>query len=148
MVTVKARDRRAEAEEEEAAIEKLWRESGNLHILADRVGMSIQRGKPPPKWVHRVLLNLADTSRPAAEVKRLQRNAVRFARYVAVREAHDREGLSWEDAREYAAKKLRGHPAEASADYMWKEYKAMRAALRKAGVGDDDPGYRSVSDEG
>src|SRR5262249_52061711 len=129
-------------EEQEAAIENAWRVSGDLRIIACRLGMCRTRNEPPPAWVHNALRELADTSRPTAETERYQRDAVRLVRYVAVRDAHDREGLSWEKAKERAAEKLRGAPAEAEADMMWTDYKSVRKALRAAGLADDDPGYR------
>jgi hypothetical protein len=132
------RDRRAL---DEAAIEKAWRESGSLHVIADRLAFCRMRNEPPPEWVHRALLDFANTKVDGESYAKQARSLVR---YVAVREAHDREGLSWEKAAEWAADRLRGESAGASPETMWKEYKKKRKALRAAGVCDDDPGYRRI----
>jgi hypothetical protein len=126
---------------EEAAIENAWRVSGDLHVIANRVASCRLRNEPPPAWVHKALLDLADAS---VDIKPYAQEARRLVRYIAVRDAHDHEGLSWEKAKERASEKLRGTPAEAGPDMMWKDYKRVRAALRAAGVHDDDPGYRRV----
>jgi hypothetical protein len=130
-------------DEEEEIIENAWKTSGDLHVIAGRLARCRMRNEPPPEWVHKALLDLADASTDLEPYRRLAR---RQARYVAVREAHDREGLSWEKAPVRAAEMLRGQPAEAKPSYMWKEYCTMRKALRDAGAvrDDDDPGYRWV----
>jgi hypothetical protein len=128
-------------EEQEAAIESAWRVSGDLHVIADRLAMCRLRGEPPPAWVHKALLDLADAS---VDIKPYAQRARRLVRYIAVREAHDRDGLSWSKATETAAEKLHGWPARGSAETMWKEYKEFRKALTAAGVDDDDPGYRWI----
>jgi hypothetical protein len=131
---------------DEEAIEHTWKVSGNLHILADRLGLGLARGEVSPAlaWVHKALLERAEASRPKAETKRIGQDAVKRARYVAVREAHDREGLLWENAYARAAELLHGQPAGASAETMRRDYKEMRKSLREAGVRNDDPGYRWV----
>ena len=135
-------------DEEEAAIENAWRETGCLHLIADRLALCRLRNEPPPAWLHQAVLGLADNSHPSAEVKRTRRNAVLWARYVAVWEGHHCEGLTWEEAKVWAAERLRG-PAKASAETVWRSYKEVRRVLRAAGRirdDDDDPGYRLVSD--
>jgi hypothetical protein len=134
---VDARDPR---ETDEAAFENAWRVSGDLHVIADRLAMCRMRNEPPPEWVHKALLELADTS---VDIKPYAKAARSLVRYVAVREAHD-QGGTWEDAKVTAAETLRGQPAEASPDRMWAEYRKVRKALRAAGVRDDDSGYRSI----
>lgn len=135
-----AHDRRAK---DEAAIENAWRETGNLRVIADRVGLGLLHNEISPSlaWVHKALLDLADAS---VDIRPYAKEAHRLVRYVAVREAHDREGLSWEDAKKRASEKLRDAPAAAGPEMMWKDYKHVRAALRAAGIGEDDPGYRWV----
>jgi hypothetical protein len=134
-------------EDDEAAIERTWNVSGNLHILADRLGLGLQRGEVSPAlaWVHKALLMLADGS---VDKKPYAQEARDLVRYVAVREAHEqgvREGkkVSWEEARMRAAETLRGHPAEAQPEYLWKVYKRWRKALRvvRPDLHKDDPGY-------
>jgi hypothetical protein len=134
-------DRRAA---DEAAIERAWKLSGDLHIIADRLALCRIEGEPPPEWVHRALLAMADASRTPAELRRYREGAVRFVRYAAVWEAHHREGLSWEKAKDRAVEMLRGAPAAADRETMWGDYKKVKAAMRAAGVADDDPGYRWV----
>jgi hypothetical protein len=128
---------------EEATIENAWRVSGDLRVIAMHMAFCRSRNEPPPAWVVKALFDLADTS---LDIKPYAKAARRLVRYVAVREAHDRDGLSWPQAVKQAVEKLRGQPAKASADWMWKEYKAARKALRAAGSvrDDDDPGYRWV----
>ena len=134
-----------ESETGEAAMEQAWLKSGDLHILADRIGLGLLRGEIPPAlaWVHKALLDLANSK---VDIKPYSKAARRLVRYIAVREAHDREGLTWEEAPARAAEMLRGEPAAASPDWMWKEYKAMRKAMRDVGAvrDDDDPGYSWV----
>jgi hypothetical protein len=132
-----------EIDDDEVAMEEAWRVSGDLHVIADRLAMCRLRNEPPPAWVHEALLALADA---AVDIKPYARQARSLVRYVAVREAHDREGLSWEKAKERAAEMLQGQPAEAGPDMMWREYRKVRAALRAVGAvhGDDDPGYRWI----
>jgi hypothetical protein len=129
--------------EAEAAMEHAWKTSGSLHVLANRLGLGLLHGEVSPAlaWVHKALLELAAVS---VDIKPYAQAARQLVRYVAVREAHDREGLSWEDAKDHAVEVLRGQPAEAERDTMWTAYKEVRKALRDAGVHDDDPGYRWV----
>src|SRR5262249_17807016 len=129
------------APEQEAAFEKAWRESGDLHILADRLAWCRVLREPPPAWVHKGVLDFADA---LVDVKPYAKHARRLGRDLAVREGHDREGVSWDGAQGGAAGTRRGQPAKASSDRMWTEYKNVRKALRAAGVRDDDPGYRRV----
>ena len=131
------------SDEDEAAIEQAWLVSGSLDIIALRLFECTQRNEPPPSWTWKALRDLAAASRPEGD-KRYAQSARRLVRYVAVREAHDHEGLSWSKAAERAAEMLRGWPAEAEAETMWKDYKEVRKALRAAGVPDDDPGYRWI----
>jgi hypothetical protein len=131
--------------EDEAAIENTWKESGNLRIVADRIGLGLLRGEVSPAlaWVHKVLLELATAS---VDMKSYAKQARSLVRYIAVREAHDRDGYSWDDAPIRAAEVLRGAPAQASSGWMWKEYCKVRKAFRDAGAvrDDDDPGYEWV----
>ena len=131
------------SDEDEALMEDVYRTTGNLHVLADRLCLGLQRGEVSPAlaWVHKHLLGLANAS---VNIKPYRRLALRQVRYLAVREAHDREGYTWEEAPDRAAEVLRGQPAAAGRDWMWKEYLEYRKALRAAGVPDDDPGYRWV----
>jgi hypothetical protein len=135
-------DRRA-SDEDEAAAEHAWKVSGDLHVIAVRLGMCRLRNEPPPAWVHKALLALAAVS---VDIKPYARAARSLVRYVAVREAVYRDGCSWDDAPDRAAEALRGQPAEAGRDWMWKEYCRVRKALRDAGAvrDDDDHGYRWV----
>jgi hypothetical protein len=133
------------SETEEAAFENAWKVSGNLHVIADRLALGLLRGEVSPvlAWVHKVLLDLATAS---VDIKPYAKQARSLVRYVAVREAHDREGYSWDEAPDRAAELLRGQPAEAGRDWMWEEYCKVRKALRDAGAvrDDDDPGYRWI----
>ena len=143
-------DTRKRRAADEAAIENAWKVSGDLHVIANRLGMCRLRNEPPPAWVHKALLDLASMS---VDIKPYAKEARSLVRYVAVREAHDRDGVSWKEAKHRAAERLRGQPAEATAETMWNEYKKVRKALRALGVpgpgvldvqqlDDDDPGYR------
>jgi len=136
----KDNDRRAA---DEAAIEHACRVSGDLHLIANRLGLGLLRGEVSPAlaWVHKALLDLANSK---VDIKPYAKAARSLVRYVAVREAHDREGLTWDNSWERAAEMLRGEPAAASAETMRAEYKKVRRALRAAGTSDDDPGYRWV----
>jgi hypothetical protein len=131
------------------SVENAWWLSGDLNLLAVEVGMCRMRNEPPPEWLHKALLDLAAASeadKPYAKAAR--RLAPSLVRYVAVREAHDREGLSWDKAPERASERLRGQPAEASPNHMWSEYKRVRKLMRAAGTvrDDDDPGYHWIED--
>jgi len=130
------------ATDDEAAIENASKMSGNLLILAHRLGLGLVHGEVSPAlaWVHKALLDLATAS---VKTKPYAKTARSLVRYIAVREAHDREGYSWEGAYVRAAEMLRGEPAEASPGWMEKEYKKVRKAFRDAGAvhDDDDPGY-------
>jgi hypothetical protein len=126
---------------DEAEIESAWRKSGDLRVIADRLAACRLRNEPPPEWVHRAVLDLANSK---VDTKPYAKQARSLVRYLAVREAHDRKGLSWDEAKEDAAETLRGQRADASPDRMWAEYKKVRKALRAAGVHDDDPGYRWI----
>ena len=132
-----------EAELGEAAMEHAWKVSGDLHVIANRLGLGLLRGEIPPAlaWVHKALLNLANASVNTRSHAKAARSLVR---YVAVREAQYREGYTWDDAPARAAAMLHGHPAAASPSWMAKEYKKVRKALRDAGAvhDDNDDGYR------
>jgi hypothetical protein len=132
-----------ESEIGEAAMEHAWKVSGDLHVIANTIGFCLLRDEPPPAWVHKALLDLANAS---IDTKPYAKQARSLVRYVAVREAHDQEGLSWEDAKDRAVEMLRSQPAAANRDWMWKEYMKVRKALRDAGAvrNDDDPGYRWI----
>jgi hypothetical protein len=125
----------------EADIKNAWKVSRNPHVITDRLALCRLRNEPPPEWTHKALLDHANAQ---MDMKSYAKEARSLVRYVAVREAHDRDGLSWEDAKVAAAEMLRGQPAEASPDRMWAEYRKVRKALRAAGVRDDDSGYRSI----
>ena len=127
----------------EADIENAWKVSGDLHVIANLLGMCLLRNEPPPAWVHKVLLDLANAS---VDTKPYHKAARSLVRYIAVREAKYRDGVSWKEAKHRAAERLRGQPAAAEAETMWNEYKNVRKALRAAGAvrDDDDPGYRWV----
>ena len=131
------------SDEDEALIEDVWKTTGNLHVLADRLCLGLQRGEVSPAlvWVHRALLDLANAS---VDIKPYAKQARSLVRYIAVREAHYRDKLPWDEAYAHAAEVLRGWPAGASADWMKKEYTRVRKALRDAGAvrDDDDHGYR------
>ena len=129
------------SDEDEAAIENAWKMSGDLLFLAHRLGLGLVRGEVSPAltWVHKALLDLATAS---ADTEFYAKEARSLVRYIAVREAHDREELSWNGSWERAAEMLRGQPAAASAETMRAEYKKVRKALRDAGANDDDAGYR------
>jgi hypothetical protein len=131
-----------ESETDEAVMEHAWKTSGSLHVLANRLGLGLLRGEVSPAlaWVHRNLLELANSK---VDIKPYAKAARSLVRYIAVREAHDREGYSWDDAPIRAAEVLRGAPAEASSGWMWKEYCKVRKAFRDVGAvrDDDDPGY-------
>jgi hypothetical protein len=121
--------------------------SGALRGIADRLVMCRLRNEPPTEWTCDALCLLAD----AAEGAKPPQVAIQLARYVAVREAHDREGLTWEAAKDRAVEMLRGQPAEAKRDTMWTAYKKVREAMRAAykkkhgtDMPDDDPGYRWI----
>jgi hypothetical protein len=137
-------------DEEEACLEEEWRRSGRLHCLADRLGLGLLSGEVSPAlaWVHKALLDVANGS---IDTKPYAKQAVSLVRYLAVREAHDRDGLSLTKAAESASKKLRGWPAGAAPGTMKKEYKLFRKALRAAGIiaeRDKDSGYRWVERAG
>jgi len=133
-------DTRKRRAADEAAIENAWKVSGDLHVIANRLGMCLLRNEPPPAWVHKVLLDLANAS---VDTKPYHKAARSLVRYIAVREAHYREGVPWDKAPDRAAEMLRGKPAAAGRDWMEKEYKKVRKAFRDAGAvhDDDDPGY-------
>jgi hypothetical protein len=132
-----------ESETDEAAIRNTWKVTGNLHVLADRLGLGLLHGEVSPAlaWVHEALLELANAS---VNTKPYAKTARSLVRYIAVREAHYREGVPWDKAPDRAAEMLRGKPAAAGRDWMEKEYKKVRKALRDAGAvhDDDDHGYR------
>jgi hypothetical protein len=112
--------------------------------LAAAVGMCRLRNEPPQEWLHKALLNFVSESEKATPYMKKVRSLARsLVRYVAVREAHDREGLPWEAAAERASEMLRGQPARASSNQMWAEYKRVRGLMRTAGTVRDavDPGY-------
>ena len=134
-----------ELDDDEAAMEHAWRVSGDLHIIANRLGLGLLRGEIPPAltWMHKALLDLANAR---MDTRLYAKEARSLVRYVAVREAHDSEGLSWEDAKDRAVEMLQGQPAAANRDWMWAEYCKVRKALRDVGAvrDDDDPGYRQI----
>jgi hypothetical protein len=137
----------SESERYDRVMREAWLKSGDLHVIADRLRQCHLCNEPPPEWVCQALSVLADASPAEAEMQNYARAAVRMVRYVAVREAHDREGLSWEKAYKLAEERLRGYPAAAKDTTMWAEYKAVRKILRERGqeigreLEDDDPGY-------
>jgi hypothetical protein len=135
------------SDEDEAAAEHAWKVSGDLRVIATTIGFCRLRGEPPPAWAHKALLELAAVS---VNIKPYAKAARSLVRYIAVREAHDREGLTWPSAYVRAAEMLRGEQAEASSSWMEKEYKKVRKAFRDAGaVRDDrDPGYEWVDPPG
>jgi hypothetical protein len=132
-----------QAIDEEAVIQNAWRMTGNLHVIADRLAFCRLRNEPPPAWAVEDLTAVANAS---VDIKPYAKAARSFVRYVAVCEGHYREGLPWDKAKEWAAEKLRGQPAEASAEWMMKEYSRVRKALRAAGIPDNELGYHWVDD--
>jgi hypothetical protein len=128
--------------EDEAAMEHAWKVSGDLHVIVDRLGLGLLHGEVSPAlaWVHKALLDLANSK---VNIKPYAKAARSLVRYIAVREAVYRDGCKWHEAPRRAAEMLRGQGAKASPGWMWKEYRKVRKALRDAGaVRDDaDPGY-------
>jgi len=122
--------------DDEAILEQAWKASGDLTLIALEIGDCRRRNVAPPAWVHRALLDLATTAIDTAPYHKAARD---LARYMAVRDAHDVEGLSWEKAKQRAAERLCGGPAAAGADHMWASYKSVKQKLRAAGYSEDDP---------
>jgi hypothetical protein len=135
-------------DEGEAILEQEWKRSGDLSCPVFRLGLGLVHGEISPKlaWAVNALIGVANAS---VDIKPYRRLALKQVRYIAVCEAHYRDGCAWgvEGAGARAAEMLRGWPAEGTAAYMWAEYKAYRKILREAGVvrdGDDNPGYRWI----
>jgi len=107
--------------------------SGNLRGIADRLAMCRLRNEPPPEWACNAVRDLADLADVVTNKKILQIGR-QLTRYVAVREAHDRDGLTWDEAPRRAAAMLRGTPAEGEPSTMLAAYKEVRKAMRDARV--------------
>ncbi len=138
------------AAEDEAAIEEAWKASGDLFLVAMRLAACREHNEPPPEWAIKALFDRADAE---VDLKPYAREAIERTRYVAVYEAHYRDGLVWDpDAYERAAELLRGQPAGRTrrgtratrARAMRASYEQLRKTLREAGIADDDPGYRWI----
>jgi len=86
--------------------------------------------QPPPEWVHEAGWVLATKRRGKEHAKRAREAAVRLQRYLAVRDAHKRDGLSWERAKDRAAEVLASTSAAAEPDTMWKVYKQVNKDLK------------------
>ena len=64
-------DTRKRRAADEAAIENAWKVSGDLHVIANRLGMCRLRNEPPPAWVHKALRALGVPGPGVLDVQQL-----------------------------------------------------------------------------
>ena len=111
--------------------EACWRATGDPLAVAEAQTLTLLHRQVIPAWLHDAVWALAVKRRGKAHAKRAQEARIRFMRYEAVRDAHELDGLSWEKAREHAAKVLANTPAAAESERMWKVYKRVKKDLKK-----------------
>ena len=110
--------------------EAYWRATGDPLAVAEAQTLTFLH-RQTPAWLNDAVWALAVKRRTKAHAKRAQEARIRFMRYEAVRDAHELDGLSWEKAREHAAKVLANTPAAAESERMWKVYKRVKKDLKK-----------------
>jgi hypothetical protein len=109
-----------------------WLATGDPWAVAEAMTLTTLHRQAPPAWLDDAVWALAVKRRTKLHAKRARQAHVRFMRYLAVRDAHHLDGLSWEDARVRAAEIYANNPdAAAEPDQMWKAYKRVKKDLRK-----------------
>jgi len=101
--------------------ERAWQATRNPLAFAEATTWAYFYRQPHPAWLHEASWVLAIKRQGKTHATRALNAAVFLQRYQAVRDAHYKDGLSWEDAYDRAA--------ERSASTSWKaEARTMKAA--------------------
>jgi hypothetical protein len=112
-----------------------WEATGDPWALSEAHTLVSIHRQAPPAWLDEAIYRLADRRRTKAHTKRAREAMIRSVRYQAVRDVHDHDGLTWEEAYEAAERVLAEIPAvKASANVMRKAYMAVKRDM-KAGRG-------------
>jgi hypothetical protein len=113
-----------------------WQANGDPWSLAEATTLTTLYRQPIPQWVDDGVWTLACMRRTKAHAKRAREASIRFRRYLAVRDAHFRDNLSWEQACVHAAAVWADNPdVAAPADRMWKSYKQVKDDLDEGRAG-------------
>src|SRR5262249_635115 len=111
--------------------ERGWQATRDPLAVAEAVTWACLHRQPPPAWVHEANWVVATKRRGQAHAKRAHEAAVRLMRYQAVRDAHYKDGLFWNDAYERATEVLALHPwAAAKSGTMKAAYIQVKKDLK------------------
>jgi hypothetical protein len=76
-----------------------WRETGDPLFVAEAVTLTGTHRQPIRLWLDAAVYAVATGRRTKEHAKAAQDAADHLMRYMAVRDAHDLDGLTWEQAR-------------------------------------------------
>ena len=128
-----------------AVCEAGWRTTGDPWAVSTAHSLAVLHRQISPPWLEAAIYSLAYNKRRTAKAlgKRAREAMIRFWRFSAVRDAHDVDGLTWEQACVKASEVLTGTFASAQADTMWRAYKAVKRDLN---AGQDGQYWEMKSD--
>jgi hypothetical protein len=102
-----------------------WLETRDPLFVAEAITLAGTHRQPIRMWLDDAVYELAIGRRTPERAKAAQDAANRLMQYLAVRDAHDRDGLTWEQARVRVAEAL-----GIAEDTVWKGYKAVKRRLK------------------
>ena len=112
-----------------------WLATGDPSPVAEAQTLTRVHRQVIPAWLDDAVSSLANKRRTKKHAKRELEARIRFMRYKAVRDAHERDGLSWEKAKEHAVKVLVNTEAVGSSETMWDAYKQVKKDLKEGRSG-------------
>ena len=112
-----------------------WLATGDPSAVAEAQTLTRVHRQVIPAWLDDAVSSLANKRRTKKHAKRELEARIRFMRYKAVRDAHERDGLSWEKAKEHAVKVLVNTEAVGSSETMWDAYKQVKKDLKEGRSG-------------
>src|SRR5262249_29401447 len=108
-----------------------WEATRDPLAVAEALTWARLHRQPAPEWVDEALWVLATKRRGKEHAKHAREAAARLARYQAVRDAHYKDGLGWNQSYERAAEVLADLPwAAAESGTMKKAYLQVLKDLR------------------
>jgi hypothetical protein len=116
---------RANYDRKMSTCEAGWAATQDPLFAAEAITLTKNFRQVVPAWLDDGVYAVALKRRTPQQVKRARDAADRLARYLAVRDAHKIDGMTWERAKEHAANMLGVEP-----DTCWESYKKVRRDLK------------------
>jgi hypothetical protein len=120
---------RASYERKMAKCKAGWQATGDPAFVSEAEVHAHLHRQPKPLWHTEAVIELCAKRRTKGYATRVLNAAVKWQRFDAVREAK-RSGMTWDEAYEEAAKRLRGATASGEASTMKDTYVEVAADLK------------------